>query len=122
MRRLIVQSNCEESDRQAAGVITQEMVRGDTKEIIWYSKFGEKIAQLDQVVTSNAEQIAEVLTNHHCTVKTISDLRTQLINLKIEQDETKKKLTDLVKSLKEDKKKKEEQKPPKTATPAKEKA
>lgn len=113
MRKLIVQSNCEESDRQAASVITQEMVQGDTKEIIWYSKFGEKIAQLDQVVTSNAQQFAEVLTNHTYTLKTISDMRTQLINLKIEQDETKKKLTDFIKLFKEEKKKKEEPKSPK---------
>jgi len=116
MRKLIITSHCENEDLKAASLITQEMVRGDADQIIWYSKFGEKIAELDQVVTSNAEQIAEVLTNHTCTLKTVCDLRTQIINLKIEQDETKKKLTDLVKSFKESKepkKKKEEPKPTK---------
>jgi hypothetical protein len=121
MRKLIIQSHSESEDIKAAALITQEMVNGDAGQIIWYSRFGEKISELEKIVTDNAREINEVLARQQSSFKTLSDFQTNFINLKIELDETKKKLTDLVKSAKEEKKKKEEKTAKKAEKPTTEK-
>ncbi len=84
MKKLMIRSEDEKEDKQAAIQITQAMMKNDVRQIVWYSSIGQKVTEMKgaiQVMLKHAkwmEAINKRLAEAECK---ISDQKFKILRL-----------------------------------------
>lgn len=97
MKKLVIRSEDEKEDMQAAIQITNAMIKGQADQIVWYSKMGQKTEEMKAATKA----MLNIARNFDALMKRQNECEGKLCDLKFRIQNVEESLKDLVAKVSE---------------------